>query len=75
MQEEVEYRDITIFYRELKLQTRVDMNSIVSEFFKHKLKNFNQDFNNLASEAKVTSFIPLSDLQHYDVTLNSTIRG
>ena len=71
----MEYRDIAIFYRELKLQTRVDMNSIVSEFFKHKLKNFNPDFNNLATEAKLTSFIPLSDLQYYDITLNSTIKG
>jgi hypothetical protein len=41
MQEEVEYRDITIFYRDLKLQTRVEISSIVSEFFKHKLKSFN----------------------------------
>lgn len=44
---------------------------IVSEFFKHKLKNYNEYFKTKAKEHNLTSFINLADLKHYDVTLNS----
>jgi hypothetical protein len=49
MEQDTEYRDISIIYRDIKLQAKVEMSSIVSEFFKHKLKSFSDRFKELAN--------------------------
>lgn len=68
-------RDIAIIYADLKFQTKVPINDIVSEFFKHHLRDYDDNFKSMAVTAKVTNFIPLAQLRHFDVTLNSLNKG
>lgn len=68
-------RDITLYYCDLRLDIKVPMNKILSEFFKRELKNYSQDFDRLAMERKVQGYVSLDKLRHYDVTLNTSIRG
>ena len=51
------------------------MSKIVSEFFKRELRNYSAEFDRLALEKKVQGYISLGKVKHYDVTLNSSMRG
>jgi hypothetical protein len=41
---DVELRDISINYHNIVLETKVAMLAIVSEFFKHRLKDYSDEF-------------------------------
>lgn len=51
------------------------MKKILSEFFKHELKNYSEDFDRLAMERKIQGYVSLDKLKNYDVTLNTSVRG